>query len=92
MMATTSIKLDKKEKSFLDVLWNLYVLQNINVKKAFQLKIKNEMLSNTYDEATEYADSDITNTAHYVEAMKDVEEGRITDYDSLKDFYNEMGV
>ena len=50
------------------------------------------MLSNTYDEATEYADSDITNTAHYVEAMKDVEEGRITDYDSLKDFYNEMGV
>ena len=33
---------------------------------------------------------DITKTAGYREAMDDVKNGRVTTYDSLKDFYKEM--
>ena len=35
---------------------------------------------------------DITNTAGYREAMDDVKNGRVYHYDSLKDFYKEMGL
>ena len=37
-------------------------------------------------------DYDITKTAGYREAMDDVKHGRVTRYDSLKDFYKEMGL
>ena len=37
-------------------------------------------------------ESDITKTAGYREAMDDVKHGRVTHYDSLKDFYKEMGL
>ena len=35
---------------------------------------------------------DITKTAGYKEAMDDVKHGRVTEYASLKDFYQEMGL
>ena len=35
---------------------------------------------------------DITKTAGYREAMDDVKNGRITTYNSLQDFYKEMGL
>lgn len=35
---------------------------------------------------------DITKTAGYREAMDDVKHGRVTHYESLKDFYKEMGL
>ena len=35
---------------------------------------------------------DITKTKGYQEAMEDIELGRVTQYDSLKDFYKEMGL
>ena len=35
---------------------------------------------------------DITKTAGYREAMDDVKNGRVTHYESLKDFYKEMGL
>ena len=35
---------------------------------------------------------DITKTKGYREAMDDVKHGRVTHYDSLKDFYKEMGL
>ena len=35
---------------------------------------------------------DITKTAGYREAMDDVKNGRVYHYDSLKDFYKEMGI
>ena len=35
---------------------------------------------------------DVTQTAGYREAMDDVKHGRVTPYDSLKDFYKEMGL
>ncbi len=37
-------------------------------------------------------DYDITKTAGYREAMDDVKNGRVYHYDSLKDFYKEMGL
>ena len=37
-------------------------------------------------------DYDITKTAGYREAMDDVKNGRVTTYDSLQDFYKEMGL
>lgn len=35
---------------------------------------------------------DITKTAGFREAMEDVRRGRVTLYDSLQDFYKEMGL
>lgn len=35
---------------------------------------------------------DITKTAGYKEAMDDIKKGRVYHYDSLKDFYKEMGL
>lgn len=35
---------------------------------------------------------DITQTAGYREAMEDIKNGRVTHYDSLQDFYKEMGL
>ncbi len=35
---------------------------------------------------------DITKTAGYREAMDDVQHGRVYHYDSIKDFYKEMGL
>jgi hypothetical protein len=35
---------------------------------------------------------DITKTAGYREAMDDIKNGRVYHYDSLKDFYKEMGL
>ena len=35
---------------------------------------------------------DVTKTAGYREAMDDVKNGRVYHYDSLKDFYKEMGL
>lgn len=35
---------------------------------------------------------DITKTAGYREAMDDLKHGRVTHYESLKDFYKEMGL
>ncbi|MBQ8968751.1 MAG: hypothetical protein IJ064_03330 [Bacteroidaceae bacterium] len=35
---------------------------------------------------------DITKTAGFREAMEDVKCGRVTHYDSLQDFYKEMGL
>ena len=89
MATQTKIALNTREKSLVEVLWNLYILQNANVKKAFCLKIKDDFLSD-HNDAVE--SQSITETAHYQEAMKDVEEGRISHYDSLKDFYKEMGL
>lgn len=37
-------------------------------------------------------EKDITKTAGYHEAMEDVRQGRVTHYESLKDFYKEMGL
>ncbi|MBO4772785.1 MAG: hypothetical protein J5595_09640 [Bacteroidales bacterium] len=82
----TKIALSQKESSLVDVLWNLYVLQSDNVKEAFRIKIE----KNTYSGAE--SDEQITETQHYHEAMADVEAGRVTHYDSLKDFYKEMGL
>ena len=42
--------------------------------------------------ASKEKDYDITKTAGYREAMDDVKNGRVTTYDSLKDFYKEMGL
>ncbi len=36
--------------------------------------------------------NDITKTAGFREAMEDVKRGRVTHYDSLEDFYKEMGL
>jgi len=41
---------------------------------------------------TKKKDYDITKTAGYREAMDDVKNGRVYHYDSLKDFYKEMGL
>ena len=35
---------------------------------------------------------DITKTAGFREAMEDVKHGRVTTYNTLKDFYKEMGL
>ncbi len=35
---------------------------------------------------------DVTKTAGFKEAMEDVKHGRVTRYDSLEDFYKEMGL
>lgn len=35
---------------------------------------------------------DVTQTAWFREAMKDVEQGRVTTYSNLNDFYKEMGL
>lgn len=35
---------------------------------------------------------DITKTKGYQEAMEDIKHGRVTHYESLKDFYKEMGM
>ncbi len=86
MVTNMDISLSKQETSLVDVLWNLYTLQTINVKKAFRWKIENDTLADTEP------DEKITETAHYREAMDDVKEGRVTRYNSLKDFYKEMGV
>lgn len=85
MLPNTKITLTKKETSLVDVLWNLYVLQTANVKKAFRQKIEN-------DKVLDGSIDDITKTPHYQEAMADVAEGRVTTYNSLKDFYTEMGL
>ena len=37
-------------------------------------------------------DFDVTKTAAFKEALDDVEHGRVYHYDSLKDFYREMGL
>ena len=37
-------------------------------------------------------EEDVTKTQGYQEAMEDIELGRVTQYDSLKDFYKEMGL
>ena len=42
--------------------------------------------------STKEKDYDITKTAGYREAMDDVKNGRVYHYDSLKDFYKEMGL
>lgn len=34
---------------------------------------------------------DVTQTAAFREAMEDVEQGRVTTYNNLNDFYKEMG-
>ena len=41
---------------------------------------------------TKSKEYDITKTAGYREAMDDVKHGRVYHYDSLKDFYKEMGL
>ena len=41
---------------------------------------------------TKEKDYDITKTAGYREAMDDIKNGRVYHYDSLKDFYKEMGL
>lgn len=41
---------------------------------------------------TKQKEYDITKTAGYREAMDDVKNGRVYHYDSLKDFYKEMGL
>lgn len=38
------------------------------------------------------AEADITKTAGYREAMKDVEEGRVSSYESVDDLFNELGI
>ncbi|MCR5453983.1 MAG: hypothetical protein K6F33_03235 [Bacteroidales bacterium] len=86
MLTKTKIALSQKEMSLVDVLWNLYILQNDNVKEAFKIKIENYSFKDTTK------DEDITDTPHYHEAMADVKAGRVTHYDSLKDFYKEMGL
>ena len=43
-----SVKLDKKEKT----LWGFYILQNINVKKAFRHRIETEDYDETEDALT----------------------------------------
>ena len=85
MLSNTKIALSQQETSLVDVLWNLYTLQTLNVKKAFRQKIENDTLSDV-------AMDDITNTPHYREAMADVANGRVSSYNSLKDFYKEMGL
>ncbi|MCR5068355.1 MAG: U32 family peptidase [Prevotella sp.] len=42
--------------------------------------------------ASKEKNHDITKTAGYREAMDDVKNGRVTTYDSLQDFYKEMGL
>lgn len=42
-MATNSnIILNAKEKSLVDALWNLYILQSDKVRKAFHVRIEND--------------------------------------------------
>ena len=85
MLSNTKIALSQQETSLVDVLWNLYTLQTLNVKKAFRQKIENDNLSDV-------AMDEITNTPHYREAMADVANGCVSSYNSLKDFYKEMGL
>jgi hypothetical protein len=43
IMATNSnIILNAKEKSLVDALWNLYILQSDKVRKAFHVRIEND--------------------------------------------------
>lgn len=37
-----TVKLDKKENTLVDALWGFYILQNVNVKKAFLQRIESE--------------------------------------------------
>ena len=41
---------------------------------------------------TKVKEMDITKTKGYQEAMEDIKLGRVTHYESLKDFYKEMGM
>ena len=42
--------------------------------------------------ATQAKMHDVTKTAAFREALEDVEHGRVTKYESLTDFYKEMGL
>ncbi len=48
----TTVKLDKKENTLVDALWGFYILQNINVKKAFRQRIETEDYDETEDALT----------------------------------------
>ena len=88
METNVNTTLNSREMSMLDILWNLYNLQDERVKSAFWMRAKNEVPKNLY--VTDYPD--ITTTEHYRQAMEDVDKGRVSSYASLKDFYNEMGL
>ena len=47
MTATANISLSSNEKSLVEVLWNLYILQSVSVRTAFRQKIENEAIKET---------------------------------------------
>lgn len=60
-----------------------------DIKKAISLL---KGVSSVKAKRTTKKEYDITKTAGYREAMDDVKNGRVYHYDSLKDFYKEMGL
>ncbi len=44
MTVAANISLSTNEKSLVEVLWNLYVLQNLNVRTAFRQKLESEAI------------------------------------------------
>ena len=60
-----------------------------DIKKAISLL---KGVSSVKVKRTTKKEYDITKTAGYREAMDDVKNGRVYHYDSLKDFYKEMGL
>lgn len=47
-----NVALNKKENSLVDILWGFYILQNVNVKKAFRQRIETEDNGETEDALT----------------------------------------
>ncbi|MBQ3688582.1 MAG: hypothetical protein II937_01815 [Bacteroidales bacterium] len=47
-----NVALNKKENTLVDILWGFYILQNVNVKKAFRQRIETEDNGETEDALT----------------------------------------
>ncbi|MBP5369204.1 MAG: hypothetical protein J6Y24_11885 [Bacteroidales bacterium] len=52
MLSNTKIALSQQETSLVDVLWNLYILQNDKVKEAFRMLLDTKEISESNDEIT----------------------------------------
>ena len=70
MATIPNITLTAKEKSLVDALWNIYILQSDKVRKAFHVRIENDRPEEMVD--------DIEN-----EAQSEVKESLIQAYDEL---------
>ena len=62
------------------------------VKQACKMLIGVASVKVQRETATQAKMHDVTKTAAFREALEDVEHGRVTKYESLTDFYKEMGL